>query len=73
MVFLIKGQFILLSHGKLIMPLTEPEYDHFKANEVKGFQDIGYYFMASLLQYCFRFANQTSTLVSRRSACLQKP
>jgi len=31
------GQYILQNHGTLIRVLTEQEYHHFKANEVRGF------------------------------------
>lgn len=31
------GQFILQNHGKLIKNLTEQEYHHYKANEIRGF------------------------------------
>lgn len=46
------GQYILQNHGKLIRTITEQEYHHYKANEVRGFSGhwlIFYGFSAALL------------------------
>jgi hypothetical protein len=43
---IIDGQYILENHGEQIKTLTEQEYHHFKATELReDFPDIGYCFM----------------------------
>jgi hypothetical protein len=49
------GQFILHNHGELIKTLTEQEYHHYKANEVRGFSGhwILFYGIATAFLYKF--------------------
>ena len=49
------GLYVLSNHGKLIRILTEQEYHHFKANEVRGFSGhwILFYGFATALLYKF--------------------
>lgn len=53
------GQYILHNHGELIMTLTEQEYHHYKANEVRGFSGhwLAFYGLAAAVLYPFN--NQT--------------
>ncbi len=48
-----EGQYILHNHGQLIQTLTEQEYHHYKANEVRGFSGhwILFYGVATALLY----------------------
>lgn len=54
------GQYILHSHGKLIRILTEQEYHHYKANEIRGFSGhwLGFYGIAAAILFPLR--KQTS-------------
>jgi hypothetical protein len=49
------GQYILQNHGQLIKTLTEQEYHHYKANEVRGFSGhwILFYGFATAVLYKF--------------------
>jgi hypothetical protein len=53
------GQFILTNHGQMIKTLTEQEYHHCKANEVRGFSGhwIAFYGMAAALLFPFMEQN----------------
>jgi hypothetical protein len=54
------GQFILHNHGQLIKILTEQEYHHYKANEVRGFSGhwILFYGIATAVLYKFSGLNK---------------
>jgi len=54
------GQYILHNHGQLLKTLTEQEYHHFKANEVRGFSGhwIAFYGIAAAV--LFPFNRQTT-------------
>ena len=49
------GHYILHNHGELIKTITEQEYHHYKANEVRGFSGhwIAFYGMATAILYPF--------------------
>jgi hypothetical protein len=49
------GHFVLQNHGQLIKNLTEQEYHHYKANEVRGFSGhwILFYGVATAILYKF--------------------
>lgn len=49
------GQYILREHGKLIKTLTEQEYHHYRANEVRGFSGhwLAFYGMAAAILFPF--------------------
>jgi hypothetical protein len=49
------GQYILHSHGQLIKTLTEQEYHHYKANEVRGFSGhwLAFYGIAAAILFPF--------------------
>jgi hypothetical protein len=49
------GQYILQNHGQLIKILTEQEYHHYKANEIRGFSGhwILFYGVATAVLYKF--------------------
>lgn len=49
------GQYILHNHGQLLKTLTEQEYHHFKANEVRGFSGhwIAFYGLAAAVLFPF--------------------
>jgi hypothetical protein len=50
------GQFILHNHGQLIKTLTEQEYNHYKANEVRGFSGhwLAFYGVAAAILFPFK-------------------
>jgi hypothetical protein len=50
------GQYILHNHGHLIKNLTEQEYHHYKANEVRGFSGhwMAFYGIAAAVLFPFR-------------------
>lgn len=54
------GQYLLENHGQLIRTLTEQEYHHFKANDVRGFSGhwIAFYGLAAAI--LFPFAQHTT-------------
>jgi len=49
------GHYVLQSHGQFIRTLTEQEYHHFKANEVRGFSGhwIAFYGVAAAILFPF--------------------
>lgn len=49
------GQYILHSHGQLIQTITRQEYNHYKANALRGFSGhwIAFYGMAMAMLYPF--------------------
>ena len=49
------GQYILHNHGQLIKTLTEQEYHHYKANEVRGFSGnwLAFYGLAAAVLFPF--------------------
>jgi hypothetical protein len=49
------GKYILQNHGQLIKTITEQEYHHFKANEMRGFSGhwIAFYGIAMAILYPF--------------------
>jgi hypothetical protein len=51
-----EGQYILHNRGEVIKILTEQEYHHYKANEVRGFSGhwLAFYGMAMALLYKYR-------------------
>ena len=55
------GQYVLQNHGVTTQTLTEQEYHHFKANEIKGFSGhwIAFYGLATALLFPFRKENKT--------------
>jgi hypothetical protein len=50
------GQYVLHNHGQLIRTLTEQEYQHYKANEVRGFSGhwLAFYGFAAAILFPFR-------------------
>jgi len=54
------GQYILQDHGRLIKILTEQEYHHYKANEMRGFSGhwLAFYGLAAAILFPF---NKQST------------
>ena len=50
-----EGQYILQNHGLIIKTLTEQEYHHFKANEVRGFSGhwLAFYGIAAAILFPF--------------------
>jgi hypothetical protein len=58
------GQYILSSHGKLIKTITEQEYHHFKANELRGFSGhwIAFYGIATAI--LFKYSGLTKNKLS---------
>lgn len=50
-----EGQYILHNHGQLIKTLSEAEYHHYKANEVRGFSGhwIAFYGLATAVLFRF--------------------
>lgn len=53
------GQYILHNHGQLIKNLTEQEYHHYKANEVRGFSGHWLAFYGVAAAVLFPFNRQT--------------
>jgi hypothetical protein len=53
------GQFILQNHGQLIKTLTEQEYHHYKANEVRGFSGHWILFYGVATAILFKFSGLT--------------
>lgn len=53
------GVFILESHGKLIKTLTEQEYNHYKANTVRGFSGHWILFYGVATAILFKFSGLT--------------
>lgn len=49
------GQYILHNHGQLIKKLTEQEYHHYRANELRGFSGhwLAFYGMAAAILFPF--------------------
>jgi hypothetical protein len=49
------GQYVLYNHGQLIKTLTEQEYYHYKANEVRGFSGhwLAFYGFAAAVLFPF--------------------
>lgn len=49
------GQYILHNHGQLIKTLTEQEYHHYRANELRGFSGhwLAFYGMAAAILFPF--------------------
>ena len=54
------GQYILSNHGQLIKTLTEQEYHHYKANEVRGFSGHWILFYGVAAAILFPFNRQTT-------------
>lgn len=56
------GQYILHNHGQLIKTLTEQEYHHVKANEVRGFSGhwLAFYGIAAAVLFPFGSADTAS-------------
>jgi hypothetical protein len=52
------GQYILHNHGQLIRILTEQEYHHFKANELRGFSGHWLAFYGPAAAVLFPFSKQ---------------
>jgi hypothetical protein len=50
------GQFVLQNHGQLVTTLTEKEYHHYKANEVRAFSGhwIAFYGIAMAMLFPFQ-------------------
>lgn len=50
------GQYVLHNHGQLVRTLTEQEYHHYKANEVRGFSGhwLAFYGLAAAILFPFR-------------------
>ncbi|MFI5153597.1 MAG: hypothetical protein ACHQET_09710 [Chitinophagales bacterium] len=59
---IMKGEYILHGPGNVIRILTEKEYLHFRANELRGFSGIwfGFYGLASAILYPLKFSNALS-------------
>jgi hypothetical protein len=53
------GQFILHNHGELIKTLTEQEYHHYKANEVRGFSGHWILFYGIATAFLYKFSGLT--------------
>ncbi len=49
----LKGEFVLHAHGDVIRILTEKEYLHYRANELRGFSGhwLGFYGLAAAILY----------------------
>ncbi len=58
------GQYVLQSHGTLIKTLTEQEYHHFKANEVRGFSGHWIAFYGIAMAVLFPFKLQTGNIIT---------
>lgn len=56
------GQYILHSHGKLIRALTEQEYNHYLANQTRGFSGhwIAFYGFAAAVLFPFNKRRQVT-------------
>lgn len=54
---IMKGEFVLHSHGNVIRILTEREYLHYRANELRGFSGLwlGFYGLAAAILFPFAF------------------
>ena len=54
------GQYILQNHGQLIKTLTEQEYHHYKANQLRGFSGhwIAFYGIAMVVLFPFHEQNE---------------
>lgn len=65
-----EGQFILQNHGKFIKALTEQEYHHYKANELRGFSGhwILFYGIATAVLYKFSGLSKTEVMDERVEA-----
>jgi hypothetical protein len=57
------GQYVLQSHGTLIKTLSEQEYHHFKANEVRGFSGHWIAFYGIAMAVLFPFKLQTEKMI----------
>ena len=53
------GQFILQNHGQLIKTVTEQEYYHYKANEVRGFSGHWIFFYGFATAVLYKFSGLT--------------
>ncbi|HYV92581.1 MAG TPA: hypothetical protein VE978_12375 [Chitinophagales bacterium] len=53
------GQYILESHGQFIKTLTEQEYHHYKANEVRGFSGHWIFFYGFATAVLYKFSGLT--------------
>jgi len=58
------GQYVLQSHGTLIKTLSEQEYHHFKANEVRGFSGHWIAFYGIAMAVLFPFKLQTENRIT---------
>ena len=58
------GQYVLQNHGQLIKTLTEREYHHYKANELRGFSGhwIAFYGIATAALFPFKL--QTENIIN---------
>ncbi|WP_146193491.1 hypothetical protein [Flavobacterium sediminis] len=56
----INDQYVLQNHGKLIKVITEQEYHHYKANELRGFSGhwLAFYGMAAAILFPFNKSEQ---------------
>lgn len=50
-----EGQYILHKHGQLVKILTEQEYHHYKANEIRGFSGLWLVFYSISATLLFPF------------------
>ncbi|MEN2400167.1 hypothetical protein GKZ90_0010285 [Flavobacterium sp. MC2016-06] len=57
------GQFILQNHGQLIKTLTEQEYHHYKANEVRGFSGHWIAFYGIATAFLYKFSRQKNQII----------
>ncbi len=62
------GQYILHNHGQLIKTLTEQEYHHYKANEVRGFSGHWLAFYGVAAAVLFPFSRQTTNTNNGQNA-----
>lgn len=56
------GQYILHDHGQLIKTITKQEYDHYLANQMRGFSGhwIGFYGIAAAVLFPFNKKTRTN-------------
>lgn len=55
------GQYILQNHGHLIKTLTEQEYHHYKANQVRGFSGHWIAFFGVAAAFMFPFSRKMTS------------
>ncbi|MDW7695837.1 hypothetical protein R9C00_25195 [Flammeovirgaceae bacterium SG7u.111] len=58
-----EGQYVLHNHGEILRTITEQEYHHYKANEVRGFSGhwMAFYGMAAAILFPFKKRGNTSS------------